>query len=81
MCNEPIHPLVPYYVWPNDFELPKFDKFKGKEDPKDHLRMFKHECYLINHIDRLILRIFSMTLSGQALDWYNSLGKHSLDTF
>lgn len=51
LCNEPIHPSVPYYVWPNNFELPKFDKFKGKEDPKDHLKMFKHECYLINHIE------------------------------
>ena len=81
LCNEPIHPSVPYYVWPNNFELPKFDKFKGKEDPKDHLRTFKHECYLINHIDPLMLRIFPMYLSGQALDWYNSLGQHSLHTF
>ena len=64
LCNEPIHPSVPYYAWPDNFELPKFDKFKGKEDPKDHLRTFKHECYLINHLDLLMLRIFPMTLGG-----------------
>lgn len=81
LCNELIHPSVPYYVWPNNFELPKFDKFKGKEDPKDHLRMFKYECYLIDHTDPLMLRIFPMNLGGQALDWYNSLGQYSLHTF
>jgi len=37
LCNEPINPSVPYYIWPTKFELPKFDKLKGKEYPKDHL--------------------------------------------
>jgi len=43
LCNEPKHPLVSYHMLPTNFELPKFDKFKGKEDPKDHLRICKHE--------------------------------------
>lgn len=74
LCNELIHHSIPYYTWPTNFELPKFDKLKGKEDPKDHFIIFKHECYLINRIDPLILRIFPMILVGKELYWYNSLG-------
>jgi len=60
------------------FEMPKIDKFKSKEDPKQHLRHFKHACYMIEHDNALLLRTFSITLGGQAMNWYNALPQHSL---
>lgn len=51
ICNEPIHPSVPKNTFPYKFEIPKIDKFIGKEDPKEHLRKFKYSCYSISSND------------------------------
>lgn len=68
ICNEPIHPLVPINDFPYKFNIPKRDKFKGKEDPREHLRKFNYSYYIITNDDILILRNFPMILSGQDLD-------------
>lgn len=73
ICNESIHPNVPAKTFPYKFEVPKIDKFKEKEDPKEHLHQFKYSCYIISNDDVLMLRTFPMKLVGQALDWYNNL--------
>lgn len=62
ICNEPIIPYVSIGEYPKRFEMPKIDKFKSKEDPKEHLRHFKHACYMIAHDNALLLRTFPMTL-------------------
>lgn len=38
ICNEPIHQSIPIKYFPYKFDIPKMDKFKGKEDTKEHLR-------------------------------------------
>lgn len=57
------------------------DKFKGKEDPREHLRYFKYSCYIIANDEIIMLRIFHMNLVGQALDLYNNLLQHSIFSF
>ena len=47
VCNELIHPSVAFKPYPPQWELPKFSKFHSQEDPQQHLRAFKHACYLI----------------------------------
>lgn len=37
-CNKPIHPSVFKKEIPFKFEIPKIELFKGKADPKEHLR-------------------------------------------
>lgn len=54
------------------------EKYKGKEDPRENLRQFKHSCYIISNDDCLICRTFSMTPGDQALDWYNTLLQHNI---
>jgi len=73
ICNEPTHPNVPTKTFPYKIEIPEIDNFKGKEDPKEHLHMFKYSSYIINNDDVLMLRTFPMTLTGQDLDWCNNL--------
>ena len=68
ICREPTHPNVPKKDIPYKFEIPKIEPFKGKEDPKEHLRKFKYFNYLITNDDALILRMFPKTLVGQAMD-------------
>lgn len=81
ICNEPINLSIPMNTYSKKFYMPKIDNFKSKEDLKEHLRSFKHSCYLIVHDDALLLRALSMTLGGQAINWYNSLPQHSLYSF
>lgn len=38
ICNEPIHPSLPENTFAYKFEIPKIDKSRGKEDPREHLR-------------------------------------------
>jgi len=38
ICNDRIHRSVPKKEIPFKFEILKIDSFKGKEDPKEHLR-------------------------------------------
>lgn len=73
ICNEPIHPSVPTKSFPYKFEIPKIDKFRGKENPREYLHEFKYSCYIISNDDVLMLCTFPMKLAGQALDWYNNL--------
>ena len=61
--------------------MPKIDELKSKEDLKEHLRHFKHACYVIAHDNIFLLRIFSMTLRDQSMNWYNTLLQHSLCSF
>ena len=63
------------------FEMPKIDKFRSKEDPKEHLSYFKHACYMIAHDNALLLMTFPMTLGGRAMNWYNTLPQYSLYSF
>ena len=72
ICNEPIHPSVPKIDIPFKFEILKIESFKGKDDPKEHLRCFKYSSYVIFNNDALVLHI-SITLARQAMDWYNYL--------
>ena len=79
--SEPIHPSVPKKDIPYKFEIPKIEPFRGKEDPKEHLRKFKYSNYLIANDDALMLQIFPMMLAGQAMDWYNNLLEYSIKTY
>jgi len=38
ICNELYHPSIPIKNFPYNFEVPKMDKFKGKENSREHLR-------------------------------------------
>ena len=81
ICSEPIHPSVSKKDKAYNFEIPKIEPFRGKEDPKEHLRKFKYSSYLIANDDALMLCIFPMILASQAMDWYNNLLEYSIKTY
>lgn len=37
ICSEPIHPSVQTKTFLYMFEVPEIEKFKGKEDSREHL--------------------------------------------
>lgn len=40
ICPFPFDPSLSLTPYPLGFEIPKFDKYKGKGDPRDHVREF-----------------------------------------
>jgi len=44
--------------FPQHFEVPKFDKYKGKGDPRDHIKEFFMACQEVSHDDQFLLRLF-----------------------
>lgn len=42
IINELINPMVHIKQLPYKFEVPHMDKFKGREDLREHLRQFKY---------------------------------------
>jgi len=59
--------------FPKNFETPKFDKYKGKGDPREHLRQFYIACLELSYNDTYLMRLFPRSLGGQATEWFAHL--------
>lgn len=60
--------MIPF---PSNFEVPKFDKYQGKGDPRDHIREFSATCLEVAHNDSYLMQLFPRSL-GEKL-WSGSL--------
>ncbi|KAK4736933.1 hypothetical protein R3W88_000630 [Solanum pinnatisectum] len=50
--------------------LPKFELFNGMGDPKAHLRMYCDKLVGIGRDERILMKLFMRSLTGEALSWY-----------
>ncbi|XP_058092537.1 uncharacterized protein LOC131238984 [Magnolia sinica] len=66
---------------PQDFEVPKFNKYNGTGCPMDHLRAFCGELNTLVGNNGALIRLFQKSLKGDALDWYTSLDYHRIKTW
>lgn len=55
------------------FKMPKFDKYRGKGDSRDHIREFFMACIEVAHNDTYLMRLFSKSLGGTTLEWFSHL--------
>ncbi|XP_050909396.1 uncharacterized protein LOC127123192 [Lathyrus oleraceus] len=69
--------LVPGVVIPAKFKVPDFEKYKGSNDPRTHIRAYCHKMAAYSDDDTLLMHFFQDSLSGASLDWYMQLeGNH-----
>jgi len=73
ICPNPFDRTLYKPPFPKNFETPKFDKYKGKGDPRDHLREFYIACLEVSNNDTYLMRLFPRSLSGQAAKWFAHL--------
>lgn len=69
--------LVPGVSIPAKFKVPDFEKYKGANGPKTHIRSYcrKMDAYLDD--ERLRMHLFQDSLRGASLEWYMQLeGTH-----
>ncbi|KAK4718123.1 hypothetical protein R3W88_016461 [Solanum pinnatisectum] len=55
---------------PKGYKLPKFEMFNGMGDPKAHLRMYCDKFVGIGRDERILMKLFMRSLTGEALSWY-----------
>ncbi|XP_055814108.1 uncharacterized protein LOC129883473 [Solanum dulcamara] len=57
---------------PEGFKVPKFDTFGGTGNPLAHLRAYCDQLVGVGKNEALLMRLFSQSLSGEALEWFTS---------
>lgn len=70
ICPYPFDRRIPM---PPHFVTPKFDKYKGKGDPKAHIREFFMACIEVANEESYLMRLFLQSLGGQAMEWFSKL--------
>ncbi|XP_049345800.1 uncharacterized protein LOC125810336 [Solanum verrucosum] len=64
-----IHPNLDF---PEGFKVPKFDVFGGTGNPLAHLRAYCDQLVGVGRDEALLMRLFSRSLNGEALEWFTS---------
>ncbi|KAL3364209.1 hypothetical protein AABB24_013125 [Solanum stoloniferum] len=64
-----IHPNLDL---PKRFKVPKFDTFGGTGNPLAHLRAYCDQLVGVGRNEALLMRHFSRSLNGEALEWFTS---------
>lgn len=59
----------------------KFIKFDGFQYPKMHFKKFQQEAIKYIHDTHMLTKLFSSSLKDDALKWYFSLPKKSIDKY
>lgn len=62
-----IHPDVEL---PEGYKLPKFELFNGIGDLKAHLRIYCDKLIRVGRDERILMKLFMRSLTGEALSWY-----------
>ena len=80
-CTYPFDKTITMTPFPKHFEIPKFDKFRGKSDPVTHFKEFYMHCQEVAYNDVFRMWIFSKILAGLALEWFFRIRQGSIKTF
>ncbi|XP_070050744.1 uncharacterized protein [Nicotiana tomentosiformis] len=54
------------------YKPPKFEMFDGTSDPEVHLRMYYYKLVGVGKYERIRMKLFMRSLTGDALSWYIS---------
>ena len=59
--------------FPRHYEAPRFEKYRGKCNPLDHIWEFYASCTELSDEPTYLMRLFPHSLGGPALEWYSKL--------
>lgn len=62
--------LMSGLVIPPKFKVPYFERYKGINCPKTHLRAYYIKMSTYSDNDKLLIHYFQDSLSGASLEWY-----------
>ncbi|XP_014503184.1 uncharacterized protein LOC106763514 [Vigna radiata var. radiata] len=65
----------------DQFVPPQFKTYDGTTDPEAHIKSFTNAMAFRTGCDAIWCRTFSLSLEGEALEWFNSLPNGSVENF
>ncbi|XP_014524451.1 uncharacterized protein LOC106780663 [Vigna radiata var. radiata] len=81
---EGLHPFTARVMrtgMPENKVLPIMERYGGSTDPIKHLRSFIDAMAVYSSDETVWCRVFSLSLKGEALDWFHSLAPRTIDSF
>jgi len=66
---------------PDKFKIPEIPVYTGLGDPIEHLASFRAHIVLHATPDEVACRVFPLTLSGGAREWFRTFSSHSIMNF
>ena len=64
---------------PAGYQLPKFQQFEGKGNPKQHVAHFVETCNNAGTYGDYLVKQFVRSLKGNTFDWYMDLEPNFID--
>lgn len=77
----PYNPSISITPYPPGFEMPKFKKYKGEDDPRYHVYELCVLCEEVSYSDIYLRILFPKNLIDQALAWFSTLPQGSITSF
>ena len=77
----PLGQHIPNYEAPRRFIIPAFSMFDGSADPYDHMLRYNQAMILNASNDRLLCKVFPISLRGSALAWFHKLPHNIINSF
>ena len=66
---------------PQNYQLPNFQQFEGKGNPRQHVAHFVETYDNVGTYGDLMVKQFIRSLKGNAFDWYTDLAPGSIDSW
>ena len=66
---------------PQNYQLPNFQQFEGKGNPRQHVAHFVETCDNVGTYGDLMVKQFVHSLKGSAFDWYTDLALGSINSW
>lgn len=71
LCPYPFDQNIEMVPFPPSFEIPKFDKYKGRRIPMDHVKEFNVMCMEVAYNGSYLMHLFLQSLIGPAMDLFS----------
>ena len=81
MLSSPLGQHILSYEPPRGFAILSFDMYDGSSVPYDHMFYFDQVMILSVGNDRLLCKVFPISLKGPALTWFHKLLRGSINSF
>ena len=81
MMTTPFTQHILMYEPPRGYTIPKFVMYDGTYDPFDHLMHYWQMMTLDIDNDEFLCKVFSTSLQGTTLAWFNQLLPNSIHSF
>jgi len=89
LSRQPIHasgnfPFTQFILetsLPERWKMLTFNKYDETTNPDNHMRVFTHQMMFHAVSDLIWCRVFSTSLTGEALGWFSELPANNIDSF